>query len=256
MTLKFSFLGTGDVRQCPVFGCDCPACQRAQQDKRYQRTPCSALLELPEENICLLIDGGQMDLTKRFQPGQLSAIFLTHYHVDHVQGLFHLRWGLNDSIPVFGPDDQTGCADLLKHSGILDFQPALTPFNAMVIGGLRITPIPLQHSKPTFGYLFEHGDEKIAYLTDTVGLPSESTAFLAAYTDLKLVIDCSHPPQPTQPRNHNDLNMVLDIQKTLKLKQLWLTHISHEMDCWLLDNHLPDGILVARDGVSLTDERR
>lgn len=247
MTIKFSFLGTGDVRQCPVFGCNCQACERARTDDVYRRTPCSALVELPEENICLLLDGGQTDLAKRFQPGQLSAIFLTHFHVDHVQGLFHLRWGLGEKIPVYGPDDQNGCADLLKHPGILDFQPALTAFRPLTFGRLRITPIPLKHSKPTFGYLFEHDGEKIAYLTDTVGLPEESEQFLAQFSRLKIVIDCSHPPQATAPRNHNDFNLVLDVQQRLQPEALWLTHISHEMDSWLMDNEIPEGIFIARD---------
>jgi phosphoribosyl 1,2-cyclic phosphate phosphodiesterase len=35
---------------------------------------------------------------------------LTHYHLDHVQGLFPLRWGVGAPIPVYGPPDDAGCA--------------------------------------------------------------------------------------------------------------------------------------------------
>ena len=247
--MQLTFLGTGDVRQVPVYGCDCPACSTAHQDRRLRRKPCSALLELGELRI--LLDGGLTNLAERFAPGELNAILLTHYHVDHVQGLFHLRWGLNDNLPVYGPDDRDGCADLLKHPGILDFRPPLTAFVPFRLGELKITPLPLQHSKPTFGYLFEHGGRRIAYLTDTVGLPEETERFLQGFANLEMVIDCSQPPRPEPPRNHNDLNLVVAIHQRLQPTRTWLTHIGHEMDTWLLEHALPQGLAIARDGTAL-----
>ncbi|PSL16232.1 5-phospho-alpha-D-ribosyl 1,2-cyclic phosphate phosphodiesterase [Marinobacterium halophilum] len=245
--MKLIFLGTGDVRQVPVYGCKCDACQAARADARLRRRPCSALLDTGRHRI--LIDGGLTDLAERFAPGDLAAILLTHYHVDHVQGLFHLRWGVNDSIPVYGPDDHNGCADLLKHPGILDFRPPLTPLMPFTLGDVEITPLPLQHSKPTFGYLFELKGQRIAYLTDTVGLPENTEAFLAQFDELEIVIDCSQPPQTQPPRNHNDLNLVLAIHQRLQPKQTWLTHLSHDMDAWLMTHKLPTGVRVARDGL-------
>lgn len=249
MSAEFRFLGTGDVRQVPVFGCQCSACERARNNPKYRRKPCSAEIRIPEENITVLIDAGLVDLAERYRPGELSAILLTHYHVDHVQGLFHFRWGLGESIPVLGPDDQNGCADLTKHSGILDFQPALAAFQPINVGSLRITPIPLQHSKPTYGYLFQKGDLSFAYLTDTVGLPEKSMVFLKSIHNLSIAIDCSHPPQESVPRNHNDLNQVYEIINELKPIKTWITHISHEMDEWVIKNTLKSNVLVARDNI-------
>lgn len=248
--MQLTFLGTGDVRQLPVYGCLCSACEAARQDERLRRKPCSALLQVGTQRI--LIDAGLTDLAERFAPGELNAILLTHYHVDHVQGLFHLRWGLNDSIPVYGPDDRDGCADLLKHPGILDFQPPSKAFEPFMLGDVRITPLPLKHSKPTFGYLFEQGERCIAYLTDTVGLPADTQTFLQQYEIEEMVIDCSQPPQPEPPRNHNDLNLALDIHQHLQPRRTWLTHIGHEMEVWLQEHRLPDAICVARDGAEIT----
>jgi len=247
--MKLTFLGTGDVRQVPVFGCNCRACNTARQNPALRRRPCSALLTTTYGK--LLLDGGIIDLAERFQPGELSTILLTHYHVDHVQGLFHLRWGIGEKIPVYGPEDTQGCADLTKHPGILDFQAPLEPFKPFYLGDLKITPVPLIHSKPTLGYLFESEQRQLAYLTDTVGLPEATTAFLQRHTELEIIIDCSEPPQPSPPRNHNDLNSVLHIHQTLQPKALWLTHLNHKMDEWLLDNDLPEGIYVARDGLEV-----
>lgn len=247
--MKLTFLGTGDVRQVPVYGCHCGACDAAREDDRLRRRPCSALLESDDKRV--LIDGGLTDLAERFAPGDLNAILLTHYHVDHVQGLFHLRWGLNDSIPVYGPDDRDGCADLLKHPGILDFRAPLVPFVALIMGDVQITPLPLRHSKPTFGYLFERNGRRLAYLTDTVGLPPETEAFLKQYEDLEVVIDCSQPPCAEPPRNHNDLSLVLGIHQRLQPRRTWLTHLGHEMDVWLQQHSLPDAVCVARDNLEL-----
>ena len=35
---------------------------------------------------------------------------------------------------------------------------------------LQVTPLPLNHSKLTFGYLLATPDRRIAYLTDTAGI--------------------------------------------------------------------------------------
>ncbi len=46
--------------------------------------------------------------------GSFQQVLLTHYHLDHVQGLLPLRWGVGASIPVHGPPDDAGCDDSLK----------------------------------------------------------------------------------------------------------------------------------------------
>ena len=74
--------------------------------------------------------------------GSFQQVLLTHYHLDHVQGLFPLRWGVGASIPVYGPPDDAGCDDLLKHPGLLDFSHTVTPFVMFNLQGLRVTPLP------------------------------------------------------------------------------------------------------------------
>lgn len=253
--MKLTLLGTGDVRQVPVYGCHCAACFRARIDISFVRRPCSALLQA--DDFELLIDGGLTDLCHRFTPGELDGILLTHYHVDHVQGLFHLRWGMGPDIPVYGPDDQSGCADLLKHPGILAFQPPLAPYQPIELGPLTLTPLPLQHSKPTFGYFIEHGGRRLAYLTDTVGLPPQTEAFLLENTPDLMVLDCSHPPAESPPRNHNDLNLALAIHEHIAPQATVLTHISHQLDAMFAEEVLvlPQAVCSAEDGMEWTLDR-
>lgn len=246
--MRVTFLGTGAAGGVPLYGCACPACARAAVDPRHVRRPCCALVEHGESRV--LIDAGLMDLHERFAPGSLSAIVLTHFHPDHVQGLFHLRWGRGSPIPVYAPPDAEGCADLYKHPGLLDFR-RLAKFELQCIGGLRFTPLPLVHSKPTFGFAIEADDgARLAYLTDTLGLPPHTDAFLKDWQADAMAIDCSYPPQEETPRGHNDWPHALAAIAGVAPRHAWLTHIGHGLDDWLMvaGPTLPAGVSIASDG--------
>lgn len=244
--MQFQFLGTGNAAQVPCYGCDCIACARARTVTTYRRGPCSAKIQVGEQAI--LIDAGLTNLTERFAPGTINTILLTHYHMDHVQGLFHLRWGTAKKIPVIGPDDENGCDDLFKHPGILNFIPAPMLFKPFYLLGIEVTPLPLNHSKPTVGYFFNDGQSTIAYLTDTLGLPEKTSQYLQQREIDVLILDCSSPPKPN-PRNHNTLNEALDIIEDLAPKTAYLTHISHHLDAFLLESNypLPANVFLAAD---------
>lgn len=249
--MRLTLLGTGDARQVPVYGCECAACTRSRIDERWRRQPCCALVECGDQRW--LIDSGLPDLTERFAPRSFNGILQTHYHADHAQGLLHLRWGQGLVIPVHGPVDPEGLADLYKHPGILDFSQPFDSFETRAFGTLNVTALPLQHSKPTFGYLLEGHGRRIAYLTDTVGLPPDTTAWLQRQALDLLVLDCSMPPQPQTPRNHNDLNLALQCIEELKPQSAVLTHVGHTFDTWLMAHRMefPGNVSVGFDGCVL-----
>ena len=249
MSLSVRLLGTGDAGGVPRYGCACGACERATLQPGFWRRPSTALVETDQARI--LIDAGLTDLTEHFPPGSLSAIVLTHFHPDHVQGLLHLRWGLGEAIPVYCPPDATGCADLFKNPGLLDFRP-LTTFESILIGDVSVTPLPLIHSKITFGYALTVADrERFAYLTDTLDLPAKTLDFLQEWKPDAVALDCTHPPSAVAPRNHNDLRMALAIADQLAPATVYLTHVGHALDAWLLDppESLPTNVRLARDGL-------
>jgi len=231
--MQLTLLGTGDAAQTPVYNCACRACERARLQPRYRRGPCCALIDTGRGRW--LIDAGLPDLAERFPPGSLSGILLTHYHADHAQGLLHLRWGKNTRIPVLGPPDPDGLADLYKHPGILDFSVKLAPFTAVDLEGLHVVPVPLAHSRLTYGYVMEHAGQRLAYLTDTVGLPGDTAAFLRERPLDLLVLDCTHAPSQARPRNHNDLTRALETIRQLRPASAVLTHVSHELDAYLME---------------------
>ena len=200
----------------------------------------------------MLIDAGLAGLGDRLPAGSFEAILLTHYHIDHVQGLFPLRWGVGRPLPVIGPADPDGCDDLYRHPGILDFRRKATAFAPFTLAGLSVTPLPLVHSRLTLGYELAHGARRIAWLTDTIGLPERTRDYLAAQPPDLLVLDCSHPPAPPgqAPRNHNDWPRALEQAAVIGARQTLLTHIDHALDAWLMQSahHPPAGVTVAQDG--------
>lgn len=247
--MSLTLLGTGDAAQIPVYGCECAICVRAHAIKAYRRLPCCALLEVNGQK--LLIDSGLTDLAERFPKGTLKHILQTHYHADHVQGLLHLRWGVGEKIHVLGPQDDEGFADLFKHAGILDFSNRLVHGQTWQWQNVTITALAMNHSKPTLGYVLDDGISCIAYLTDTVGLPDETLSYLSGMHLDCLVIDCAYPPQEPTPRNHNDFNVVKYLATVLHCKEIVLTHISHQMDEWVinLSEPLPPPFVLAHDGM-------
>lgn len=248
--MQLTFLGTGGAQQVPVFGCDCAVCEQARKDPAFRRQPCSAKLEYQGE--VTLIDAGLPELARQFTAGEIQRFWVTHYHMDHVQGLFPLRWGVGNAIPVYGPPDENGCDDLYKHPGILDFQPPFQPFVTRQFGNLQLTPLPLNHSKITFGYLIKTEHATLAYLTDTAGLPLATAKYLEEIELDAMVLDCNHPPREIPDKNHNDIHQALAIHEQLKPGKTYLTHISHKLDLWLQSNPLPENVFAARDGQTLS----
>lgn len=228
--MRLTFLGTGAAGGVPLWGCDCTVCTRARIDTSTRRLPNCAVLEAGD--VRLLIDAGVMDVAERFPAGTLSSILLTHFHVDHVQGLFHLRWGAG-SIDVFAPHDAEGCADLYKYPGPLKFTH-LSKFERFSVGEVHITPVPLVHSKPTLGYCIEYKDAKLAYLTDTRELPPATVSFLKEWRPHTICLDCTYPPGIEGKRNHFDLNEAIAIGADYPDSNIVLMHISHHFDEWLM----------------------
>ncbi|EKJ8217981.1 phosphonate metabolism protein PhnP [Citrobacter sedlakii] len=249
MSLILTLTGTGGAQGVPAYGCDCAACRRARQHEAYRRRPCSGVIKF--NHAVTLLDAGLHDLADRWPAGSFEQFLLTHYHMDHVQGLFPLRWGVGATIPVYGPPDEQGCDDLFKHPGILDFSHTVEPFVVFDLQGLQVTPLPLNHSKLTFGYLLESAHSRVAWLSDTAGLPDKTLKFLLNNRPQAIVIDCSHEPRPDAPRNHCDLNTVITLNEVIGCPRVILTHISHQFDVWMMDNPLPDGIEAGYDGTVL-----
>ena len=251
--MQLTFIGTGDCAGVPVYNCTCPICAESRTNPQKRRSSCCAYLTT--ETTRLLIDAGAPDLGDRFSRNAIDLILLSHYHIDHVYGLFPMRWGSScKPIPVYGPDYPKGCADLLQHPGIFDFSHTLQPFISQQLADIEITPLPLNPSKPSLGYALKYGNSRLAWLSDTSGLPGDTINFLKKWIPSTMVLDCTFPPLEHPHPNHNDIDSAIALHHAIGPESTYLTHISHDLDFWFSTSGflLPQGLHLAKDGLHIS----
>ncbi len=190
--MRLTLLGTGDARQLPVRGVSGgarrsgPAAVAVQRADRVRR---------PD---AWLIDSRPDRPHRTFSAAQLERHSANSLPRRPCARPAAFALGPGVVIPVHGPADPEGLADLYKHPGILDFSQPFAAFETRALGALQVTALPLMHSRLTFGYLLEGEGQRIAYLTDTVGLPDATREFLQRQPLDLLILDCSMPPQPSR----------------------------------------------------------
>lgn len=149
--------------------------------------------------------------------GAIKAVFLTHFHSDHIDGLGELmmnRWvqGQNTQpLPVHGPLGVTRVVSGLREAYALDaayrtahhgegiaapsgsggvavsFDPGDGPMASRIIleeGGLKVTAFNVNHAPiaPAVGYRFEYGGRSVVISGDTA--PSQSVLEQARGVDV------------------------------------------------------------------------
>lgn len=113
----------------------------------------------------LLIDNGftLREIEKRLEvsPKDISAIFVTHEHSDHVEGVVALAKAY--AIPVHAPvvlrgvlEERCPDSEIVTHAD-----------NLFTVDGIEVTPFRLPHdARYTVGYKFQKGEDSFATITD------------------------------------------------------------------------------------------
>ena len=162
-------------------------------------------------------DGAGRNLTRLgLPPGRVTALFLTHFHSDHIDGLGELtvlRWAggsHHDPLPVVGPTGVEQVVDgfnaayaletgyRIAHHGPTVVPPegrggVARPFEAPAPGegtvvwsadGLTVTAFAVKHDPviPAVGYKFEYGGRTVVISGDTA--KSDNLQRFAANADL------------------------------------------------------------------------
>ncbi|MEM7011758.1 MAG: MBL fold metallo-hydrolase [Verrucomicrobiota bacterium] len=243
--MDLTFLGTGNARGIPAFGCQCDICERAKTQPEYERHCPTQLVKAGDE--AFVLDAGRFDLHRLIEQEPVNSVVLSHFHPDHVYGLFMMSWGRDREITVFAPPDKSGYADLIEDPGILKFE-FVAPFQPFQLGNFAITPFPLIHGILTFGYAIQYEDSRLAYLMDTCGLPEETKEFLTDWRPDVSIIDCNQTPDNPKA-THNTPAQAIEIHDAIGARRSYLSHLSCSVSMWLGTAALPESVIAARDGM-------
>lgn len=144
-------------------------------------------------DTCVMVDCGFSikETTSRLerlgkQPGDLTAILVTHEHSDHWKGVVPLANKFN--LPVYLTAGCLKSRDLKKPVADFHIIDSHTDFQ---VGDLRVTPVPVPHdAREPVQFVFNSPNHKLGVLTDIGSL----TAHVNAQYDLcdGLLVEANH----------------------------------------------------------------
>lgn len=131
-------------------------------------------------------------------PSDIEAVFITHEHSDHIDGLRVLL--KNVRIPVFASG---AVIDFLRNSGKIPEDAML--YNIFTEGyksaDFEITPFRTPHDTPeSVGYVIDYGEHRIGVCTDTGTVTDEMLSYLTACN--AALIESNYDPEMLR-RNPN-----------------------------------------------------
>ena len=241
-------MGSGQDAGVPQMGCDCEICTRARNHRKYRRFAPSIAIMNEAEGHCYFIDASP-DLKYQFEmipglnidgrPGDVSlkGIFLTHAHLGHCYGLWHLGKEATDAhdLPVF-------CTAKMKQ-----FLTENHPFNLLLgrnnikivditmdedlrIRGFQCIPIEVPHRNEvgdTVGYIID-SQKRMVYIPD-VDHWTERIIEIVKRADIAL-LDGTFYSKEELPRfeevPHPPMEETTEILKNVATRVIF-THINH-----------------------------
>ncbi len=250
--MEVTFLGTGTSHGVPRIGCSCPVCTSADhRNKRFRSS-----IHLKQDSYSIIIDTGPEFRLQvlRSHITHLNAVFYTHNHADHMNGIDDLRvFSEQEPLAVFGPNQVL--QDIIQRfpyavgenpwrGGLPQLVLHEVSTSGVTVGPLKFIPVPLIHGcRENFGYRIG----QFAYLADCKEVP-ESSLPLLHDLDILVLDALRYKEHPT----HMSVDEAIATAQRIGARTTYLTHMSHRVEHQELDAYLPETMHPAYDGLTIT----
>ncbi|RDB31522.1 MBL fold metallo-hydrolase [Candidatus Similichlamydia laticola] len=250
MGTSVTILGSGNARGVPVVGCSCSVCRSSEPKNRRGRTG----LLIEHEGKKLLIDASP-DLREqllRHSITRLNGICLTHYHFDHVGGLFDLLplWRSQGMIPCLL---STATRKLIENDdvwsvflreGAIEVQLS----ERVVLNFAGFPPIHCSFHEHSGQFVTAYRFGSFAFVTD-IAVWNESTAHLLSRAEMAFI---GVGDWRRIRKAHCSIEEALSYIGELKqLKKVYFTHLSHHVDYNKMELPLGDKGNLGWDGLKV-----
>ncbi len=257
---RLTFLGTGGSMGVPVIGCPCAVCHSILLYN--QRLRPSVLIQVAHKQF--LIDAGPDFRLQALRHGitTLDGLLLTHAHHDHTAGIDDLRpiyYQRKTPLPIL-LSEKTAHDIQKRYSYIFQSNSGKEPFvprlklqllpNAQT-GHLLFEEILIHYVTYTQGGMAVNGYRigDLAYLSDIRHFSPSIFDDLQGVRYL-IISSLRYTPSPL----HLSVDEAIDFARQLKAEQVWLTHLSHELEYRQASAYLPANIHLAYDGLKIEFE--
>ncbi|MDR0677178.1 MAG: MBL fold metallo-hydrolase [Holosporaceae bacterium] len=255
--MRITILGCGSSEGVPVLGYGWGDCDK--NNPKNFRTRSSIIIKTEETSLLIDMSPDLRQQLLLYDSCNVDAVIFTHTHYDHVSGINELRSVFreqNKLLPVYGTlrditEIKKKHAYLFERTGHKFYKPYLESHiieDKFTIGDISGLCFDQNHG---FSQSLGIRIGNFAYSTDVVSLSEDNFRFL--YGVDTWIVDCVSIKNATQTHAHLDL--VLEWEKEIKPRRVFLTHMGITMDYDTLLHILPENIKPSYDQMEITVDR-
>lgn len=236
-----------------MINCSCEVCSSSLPEDKRLRT--SLWIQSAAKSILIDTSPDLRQQALRYGIDKIDAIFYTHEHADHVNGIDEIRpffRNSNTAISIYW-HQRVKLEVSKRFSYIFSANPypgmpqindtVLSDFQNFQLDELLITPLPIRHGNlDIFGYKIN----EMVYITDASGISEETLAKIKGCEILILnaLRNQSH-------FTHLSLIQALEYVEKISPKKAFFIHMSHEIGLHEKVNQtLPLHVQLAYDGLN------